>query len=356
MKRNYFLNVIGITAMMLNLTFGQAPTIVSGDMPQVGYIYYNNSDTVGADRSTFTVSAGSGTSQIWDYSLNFVTTYPDPLHFVVPSSGQGYANFPTATMAVFTGGNWGYFISNASGFSSPGGEVTVGTSTTTVVLTPNQIEIPTPYTLNSTNSNIYASTFTVVNGTTTYQIHHHANRTILADAYGSLTTPGGTFSSTLRVKTHEVTLDSVFSQVFSSWVFVTKQLDSTTTYAWLQNSSTCKLMQISLNATNVVTKAQYLNSFSNEVSEISNPASLMFSVFPNPATNQAHFTYNNKSDGIVYLGVFDLTGREVIIVTNNMEKAGTHNYSIPVELLPKGFYLVKLLSSGQSLTKKLLVE
>src|SRR5437016_308085 len=103
-----------------SISLAQSPTITAAAMPSIGYTYNNRTDTTAADRATFTISAGSGSAQTWNYVANFATTYTQTSTFVAPSSGLGNSNFPSANLAQGSGSAWAYFVKNAAGLSLPG--------------------------------------------------------------------------------------------------------------------------------------------------------------------------------------------------------------------------------------------
>ena len=100
-------------------------TLTTAAMPQIGYVYNFSVDTAMSDLPTFTVSAGSGTAQNWNYTPMFNNLYGESSAFVTPSSGAGSSNFPSATMAVAqpNGTDWAYFIGNAGGLFIDGAYV-----------------------------------------------------------------------------------------------------------------------------------------------------------------------------------------------------------------------------------------
>jgi hypothetical protein len=77
----------------------------------------------------------------------------------------------------------------------------------------------------------------------------------------------------------------------------------------------------------------------NQVSEIKNNS---FSVYPNPFTDDLHFTFTKHSDEIMELKIFDLIGRNVY---SAFIKA-TNNYKLPASeiKLHSGIYLVEITS------------
>ena len=72
---------------------------------------------------------------------------------------------------------------------------------------------------------------------------------------------------------------------------------------------------------------------------------LSFSVYPNPVNNTLNISAGSTIDAV---NIFDLTGREVLRATPNVDKT-----SLDVSSLNKGFYLLTVKSGNQELTTKL---
>lgn len=335
------------------------PTITSSAMPQVGYVYSMGADTFPADLATFTVSAGSASAQTWNYSAEFANIYGETTTFQAPSAGAGNSNFPSATLAVAqsNGTDWVYFLGNSGGLYVDGAYVNAQGNMIALDLTPNSLFMATPSTYGYNNNAQSTATATVMIGTNLVQLRHWADRTVTADAFGSLTTPTGTYPNTLRVKAYEVSIDSIFLDVFGTWNFMQRQTDTTTNYNWLQNSSDAQLMEINMDKTGAVTKASYLISFSNGVGTINEP-STAFGVYPNPSSQVSYLTYINNNSGYVSLQMFDVNGRKVGDLLGEDQAIGKQKVMINLESmhLPKGLYMLRLQNGDGIQTIKLSVN
>lgn len=338
-----------------NGAMAQAPTLSSVVIPQVGYTYTSAADTTAADMPSFTVSPTSGSAQTWNYTSEFATVYSDVTSFVAPSGNPGASNFPSSNLAVaLNATDWAYFITSGSGLSVDGAHVTIQGSPADVDYSPNPTQIPVPFTYGSSPVvNTYTATFNITVSGFPATVNHHATRTITADAFGSLTTPTATYPNVLRLRTHEVTIDTAF--VFGS--SVGSQVDSTDNYVWIQNTVDAQVMEIDLDKTGACTKASYLQSFSNGVATINAPTA-GFSIFPNPATDVTYFTYENKTTGMVNIQLLDVTGKQVAVIVNEQQAIGKQNISINLAALhlPKGMYFVQLNSNNNVQTKKLNIQ
>ncbi|MDR1652725.1 MAG: T9SS type A sorting domain-containing protein [Prevotellaceae bacterium] len=80
---------------------------------------------------------------------------------------------------------------------------------------------------------------------------------------------------------------------------------------------------------------------------------VLLTLAPNPATTQA--TVSAKNDGIMQVTVSDLTGKRLFVSPENLNTA---IYNIDISQMPKGVYLVKIITGNASntQTKKLIVK
>jgi hypothetical protein len=353
MNKLYISLSVAATLALSNSVLAQT-TITSTVMPTVGYTYNFAADTLPADMPTFTVSAGSGTAQNWDYSTIFANTYAAPMAFVAPTGNPGASSFPNATLATNESGNWAYFKTSANGLVIDGVDAMIQGSPAIIDYTPDEILIPTPFTYSNTVNNVYGATFSVTISSFPATVHHRANRTITADAFGTLKTPAGTYSNVLRIKTYEITSDSAF--VFGS--NAGNQYDTTTTYNWVQNTPDALLMEIDINKVGAVTSAKYLQTFSNGINVVKH-AEFTANLYPNPTSTLAYLAYENETATKVSASIFDVTGRQVATLLNNQEQAaGKQTLTVDVTnlQLPQGLYMIQLTVNGATKTLKLNVQ
>jgi len=346
MKKIYVLASLALTVN----AFAQSPTITSTNLPHVGYTFNDRNDSTTAQMASFTLTPGSGSAQTWNYASAFVTTYTTSSAYVAASSLAGASSFlgsnlginastGTVTASVFFTTSSSGIVMN--GFYEPG---------ITIVYTPFSEALPTPFTCG--NSSVTTYSYTFVSGT--YQSKRHATRTITADAYGSLTTPAGTYPSTLRVKSYEKGLDSAF--ISGTFYSVTK--DSSLSYSWFQNSPSLILMSINRDGANTkTTSASYLSSFVNDIENHTTPFAAM-SLFPNPASDATGLSYVNKNATHVTIELFDLNGRFIAILANENQPVGKQTLAIDTKALQlnAGLYFVRISSPNGSETVKLSVN
>jgi parallel beta-helix repeat protein len=79
------------------------------------------------------------------------------------------------------------------------------------------------------------------------------------------------------------------------------------------------------------------------------------SVYPNPlkSNSKVHFTVE-KSGTNVTISLFDITGKQVDVLVNGMQSAGS--YSIDLNKMNRGIYLLKMISGNDTQIQKVIVE
>lgn len=94
-------------------------------------------------------------------------------------------------------------------------------------------------------------------------------------------------------------------------------------------------------------------SVSSEESATAVPLSL--SVYPNPVRASSRVRYATPTAGPVRLTLFDLLGREVTRLAEDVRPPGEHETALDVSRLAPGLYLARLEVGGQTLTRRITV-
>lgn len=176
---------------------------------------------------------------------------------------------------------------------------------------------------------------------------------------------GGDFSSTASAT---LSIGGVGSYQFTStpelvadvqgWV-----IDSTTNNGWIiigdeSVNQTAKRFDSRENASpagrpTLVVQYSIVNSVHDNVQK---PA--VFSLhqnYPNPFNPATIISYSIPTAGFVSLKVYDLLGKEVAALVNEMKQAGTFSYRWDASGLPSGIYFYRLQSGSHSAVKKLVL-
>jgi PKD repeat protein len=85
-------------------------------------------------------------------------------------------------------------------------------------------------------------------------------------------------------------------------------------------------------------------------------AALNFDVYPNPASDNYHISFEMPQSDHAEIRITDLTGREIKTVVNSKLNAGDHEYTLDAREFSKGIYLVSLKTGNLSTIKKLIIN
>jgi len=97
---------------------------------------------------------------------------------------------------------------------------------------------------------------------------------------------------------------------------------------------------------------EYFN-LSNEV-VIGTPSAFFVSQnYPNPFNPSTKIDFDIPNEGIVKISLFDLTGKEIGIITNEFKTAGYHTVSFNAGYLPSGVYFYRINADNFVSTKKM---
>lgn len=171
-----------------------------------------------------------------------------------------------------------------------------------------------------------------------------------ADAWGTITTPAGTFENVLRLKTIRDHIDSIFMQD----IFISRTIITYKDYEWYTSSSHAPIFAITItNSALINDTVSYYSTGTTNVLEFESQ-NIDFSIVPNPAHNIINIQYTSGKKGKVDISIFDLTGKKVMykeLFFNNLDNKEAF---LHIEQLNAGLYFVKINNGTNSLTKKLI--
>ncbi|MFA9390200.1 MAG: T9SS type A sorting domain-containing protein [Prolixibacteraceae bacterium] len=93
----------------------------------------------------------------------------------------------------------------------------------------------------------------------------------------------------------------------------------------------------------------------NGVSQLSNTGFELSQNFPNPANNSTTIEYTLQKDSKVELTVYDITGKILNTLVNDVQNAGKYSSTLNTSQFENGLYLYQLKVDHLSLTKKMIV-
>jgi hypothetical protein len=81
----------------------------------------------------------------------------------------------------------------------------------------------------------------------------------------------------------------------------------------------------------------------------------LYQNYPNPFNPVTNINYDIPKTGLVKIAVYDLTGKEVAVLVNDLIIAGSHQVTFDASALASGVYFYKLITENYSETKKLML-
>lgn len=101
--------------------------------------------------------------------------------------------------------------------------------------------------------------------------------------------------------------------------------------------------------------AKYIARWQTALSvEDHDPDDLQFRAFPNPFSSSTVIRYQLKRSGHVKLCITDITGRELDILTNEVQLPDEHQVTYEASGLPQGIYFVRLCIDNQMVVKNIM--
>jgi hypothetical protein len=320
-----------LCAMATTANLSAQPTLSSMDVPAAGDII-----TISGRDSFFAHPGPSGANITWDFS--WVTANQTATTNYVAASATPYnASFPTSTIASYEDtSSYTYWTKSSSVWQSDGS----GSSSGDLVYTDPLILLTFPFTYNSTYSDNFVGAGTIIG----IPITQSGTVSLVADGYGTLITPEGTFTGVLRCKRKVTALMTIFG--FST-------ADTADIYEWYKPGYKAPLMSVNHqrvwdlanNTMDSSTSISYLQATPNNIEAYSVSSAL--SIVPNPTSEVISLPELKKE---MYFTIADATGRTL--------HAGRYlpGKSISVAALPEGLYFLAVSDGQQKFHSKFQVK
>ena len=336
MKKTLFL----LSAVSFVATVATAQiSINTGDVAAPSTVLYQATDTLPA----ISVGTANASTQNWNMAA-LAINYVDTLHFL-PYSSAPNPLFSTSNLVVKQGwqNNFAYALNTGASLTILGNHASLNIMGSPTVInqrfTPAEKIADFPFGYNSNITNNYRTMAKfyygqVINTLQVDSIRNHSSihKTIVVDAWGTLTTPLGVYN-VIRSKETKITRDSTDAYVvlfppFGSWQnAVQTSADSTTSYTWWANGLGFSLVTATMDSVGNVKNAQWLMQPPSTVGIDESFVMANENVFPNPAQNEINFM--TDAAGEKSIQVFDITGRLVdsYAVAENMTTINTVAYA-----------------------------
>ena len=342
------LMVLGILANAMKAQI----TITQSDMPVPGQALVSHNDTAGP---TGMVISAPGGNQVWNYTSGWSIGSTSNLVYQAPSSLNGAALFPTATVGINTTQNGlatnFFYRLTATAFEILGGTLSSSFATSTITF-PNgntAIQLPLSYgqSFSFTRRQVVINSYTIA-GFYPLKISNTTTGTTSCDAWGSLTTPAGT-AEVLRVKTNIISeLDSQFvdsTNTGNNWEFSSTSSGAPpySSYAYYRNGTPSVILNLNAdNSSGAVDLSSYSSFTPTGIADIEQGAPMFF---PNPAANWLSLINENPEN--VLVRITDLSGK----IVHRCHISGVNIVQINTEGLNAGLYLVEVCNANGAVTQ-----
>ena len=307
MKKNYLLIILLFIGSMIAKA---QPVLNASDFEsELSMTFYNGNPSG--------LSPGNaGANQTWDFSGLTLTTDNVTMNKIPVATAANYNDFPNSSYCLkFTVNNidvqYIYLSLSNSGLESLGSSIRIDDTATfeNIKYTDSEIIFQFPYTYNMVINDTYQST-TDTNPTSVTSVY---------DAYGTLSTPFGTYTNVIRVKTTR---------------------ETSVSYNWYQTKPFSFIMSGDF------TDNGYINVYNNTTGLGVNPIEpkKAMAVFPNPAHTELNIQLPAQQI-LDRLAITDITGKIVLKQDQNLNQ-------INVSHLANGLYFIEAHSGKEKYVTK----
>lgn len=327
-------------------------TVTATDVGSIGDQVQQAVDTL---PPTGIMPGPKGANQTWNFN-NLSQDYVDVLTFTNPNWTPDASSFPNANLAVET--PWGHvYMNNQVGSATiegvSGDPFGLGVN---MVLknTPPELMMTWPAMYNNTSSSAFVTSGTFFVGYTdpstgayidSAKVVSHVTKLDSIDAWGSLTTPLGTYN-VLRVKEFRRTNDTVFAKYpFIGYQVAFTQQDSSLTYSWWTNGMDFPVVQFDMDIPNdTVQRVTWLKANTNATG-IAEAGAGEVSIYPNPASDELTLSVNTTN--AVFVSIYDMTGKKLRTID-----ISSSTLRIDVRALSAGVYFYSVTDQAGAILKR----
>lgn len=299
-----------------------------------------------------------GADKSWDFSTVTADTISIEFKYVNPDTTPYFASYPNSNSCMFVPefGIYLYFKLDNSIWELHGNAF----SSAEKIFQDPQTQLMFPMNYEDNFSDDFASTQAAF-GVTTFGT---GNTKVTADAYGTLTLPGGTFDDVMRLKVIEETVDSTDLGLG----IVEKIHTSTTTYIWYSAAHPgplcirdySKSFQVALVPPlppdtlfmDPDSSFQYDPSASSSAVPYFTTDAFNLEITPNPFVNSLNLNFNVENGQKLKFELQTINGH--VVHTEDMTAfPGQNNFGINVQGLSAGSYIAILKGESEGSIKRL---
>lgn len=303
------------------------PMLSSSNLPSAGDSYSVNTATSLPPGSN---QGNAGSNMTWDFS-GLSASGTDPLTYSINND----TDYPSANLYFLTQGTRNYFEVTNNAYTYYGFSANLADE----IFTDGQDQIRVPLAFNDQYSDSFTGTFSGFSQT----IDRQGSLDVTYDAYGTLTTPEGTYSNVLRVQIIRTSTDS------DNGTTIAQNLDSI--YFWYNVNTPHPIMTYSINYVdgsetgrfaNYISDADVIQSLPKRVKD-----AVSVKVYPNPVEDQLNIDFKEKKISFSEIEIVDANAA----ITKVASLEGTEN-SLDISNLKQGIYFYRITNDERSFNGK----
>lgn len=337
--------------IMSGISFAQI-TVNQGNIAGAGDVVVQDHDTIPS-----VAAPSGGANQVWDYSTGLNVSYEDTMNFVAPGWLNNASYFPSATLgATQTGGFEIYIINDATSLRSIGAAGDLfGTGDKQIYINPADVMAQWPMNYNDSYTTNSVQSLTILGSDVGAPADSIKNKTyttkdVVVDAWGSMTTPYGTFN-VLRVNETKYSVDSTWAYAFGMEQLVDSGADTTYNYTFWSDDPSARfpVMEMSHDNAGTVFNVSWLKEAPS--AGLNTAAAIETNLYPNPASDVV--ILESENENISKMNVYNVTGTLIKSVTVNEVQT-----KVDVSSYNNGVYLYELVNGNNEviLTDRFVVK
>ncbi len=310
---------------------------------------------IGIDTNPSITHTLAGPNQTWDYGeLNDYET--DVIALGMAEWFSGASNFPNATLGTQDAeGTQIFFRKNTEAFDLMGvyGDLFETGEPSALEFSPYQRQLTFPSTYGTTFANV--STINILiddfEGTDSVVVTVTTHRFSEMDAWGSLTTPFGTFN-TIRQHIKDSTIQTVTAYLFGFPIFNESETTITHNYSFYSDAQNARYILLQYNydpETDLLENVQW--QMAAPILNTENLSSdLQVNIYPNPTSDNLNIIFDQPFFGEVIIS--DALGKVVYHTSVN----GNDEFNLFINNWTPGVYMIHLNSISQKSVHRLIVK
>jgi len=336
-------------------------TITAADVSAINAV--GNSFTNHLDTTTTSINIGSPGATSWNFSA-LRSHFSSSLTSVNPAATPYISTFPTSNVVfrykvLFEGDTaevWQYSTQTSTQYTYNGGVVRLVSGSdeflNRTVANPPQLFAPLPFTYNSQwNSNFAITNTLLVNGSPLSSTTANHTETVVVDAYGPMTMPGGSVIQALRLRRDDRYTSGGMSVRTISYTFLAKNGAAVEVTARDTTAPNSGVIPVSPGIVWRLGGAPVNVSDEGEI-----PSQFFLSQnYPNPFNPETRIRYALPVGAHVSLKLYNVLGQEAAVLVDAQQEAGWHEVRLSGATLPSGVYLYRLQAGAFTSTRKLLI-